>query len=343
LEVLRKEACDFFAYQRDKTRDFFTACDTFTPHRHGPENIGSKPQVDRIMADVADVIRSSRFLGPTAISSRQKHTRRMASALSLKRYVCWGESIDSIEDVPIRTEAGEDEYEVSVERAESIFLEALDDTLALLELAEQEKGSTPTITRITDGKRGPKPIEEKVASDRIFKRLPLGDWRARVDENGKALDHGYPSDSRKLRTQLTALIRRGRTFGHKGTRLTWTEVNRVGILGCRCLTGLYGEDSLQEANFIYHMDRAFLPWHTYANESGRVEKTGWNELNTDAGNVAGLPDGLPAPALSEFRLGDENIPRDRVSRVNPDYLTNALHVLIDAAHRCPSAAPRSGG
>ena len=341
LEVLRKEARDFFAHQRNKTGDFFAARDTVAPHRDDPENIGPKPQIASVMADVADMIRDSHLLRPTALSTHQINTRRMHSALRLKRYEWWDQSVTYDEDIPIAsTQAGEEEYNVSIDAAESIFLEALEDTLALLELAQPEKGSTPTITPITGGKWGPKPIEEKVAN-RMFKRLPPGDWRANVDENGEALDHGlsYPSDPRKLRTQLTALIRRGRTFGHQGTPLTWTEVKRVGTLGCRCLAGLYGEDSVQEANFIYYMDRAFLPWHTSTNEHGRIEKAGLNWLNTDAGNVTGLPAGLPAPALSELRLDDESVPRDRVLRLNKLHLTNALHVLIDAAHRCRSAAP----
>jgi len=119
----------------------------------------------------------------------------MHSALRLKRYECWDQSITYNEDIPIaRTQADEEEYPVSLGEAESIFLEALDDTLALLELAEPGKGTTPTITTNTGGKRGPKPIDEKVVSyvDRIVKRLaPDGHWRTKADEIGDALNHGF--------------------------------------------------------------------------------------------------------------------------------------------------------
>ena len=60
----------------------------------------------------------------------------MASALRMKRYECWDQYITYDEDIPIgRTQAGEEEYTVSVGEAEVIFLEALDNTVALLDLA----------------------------------------------------------------------------------------------------------------------------------------------------------------------------------------------------------------
>ena len=132
-----------------------------------------------------------------------------------------------------------------LERRNRIFIDALDDTLALVEIAEPEEGTTPTITPITDGKRRPKPIEEKVASDRMLKQLPRRDWRAKVDDNGEAFDRGFrnPSEPRKLRNQLTALIKAGRTFAHSGTPLSWTDVTRLVTLGRRRLREVYGDDS----------------------------------------------------------------------------------------------------
>lgn len=86
----------------------------------------------------------------------------MAESLRFKRYESWDQSITYDEDIPIgRTEAGEALYDISVMSAESIFLEAFDDTLALLEIAEPEKGTTPSITPITGGKRGPKPLDPR--------------------------------------------------------------------------------------------------------------------------------------------------------------------------------------
>src|SRR5215469_4691830 len=148
---------------------------------------------------------------------------------------------------------------------------------------------------------------------------------------------GVPN-RRKLRTQLIALIRRGRTFAHQGTPLTWIEVDRLVALGRRCLEGVYGDNSPKEADYLYQTERAFHPMYTSAKERGRVNKAGWNRFYIDAGDMTDTPPGVPAPALAELRLEDENFPKDLVLRVNKIHLRNALQVLLEAVHRCQKGA-----
>jgi hypothetical protein len=121
LAVLREEARAYFAHAEDAGN-----LETTPP----------KPQVAWVMSEMADVIRDSPLLAPTARNSHQKNTRRMDSALRFKRYECWSPSTSYYEDIPITNGADELEYDVPIHEAKSLFLEALDSTFALLDLAE---------------------------------------------------------------------------------------------------------------------------------------------------------------------------------------------------------------
>jgi hypothetical protein len=179
LGALRDEARAFFAHAEDG---------------HGEK---TRPNVAGVMADVASAIRGALLLGPTALSSHQKNTRRMDSALKIKRYDCWDQYITYDEDIPIgRTQAGEEEYNVSIGEAERIFLEAFDNTVALLDLAEPPKpdtGRTPevaTVPKAKGRKRGPKPDYENASrvTEIVARAAAGGDWRLKLDDVCEALD-----------------------------------------------------------------------------------------------------------------------------------------------------------
>jgi hypothetical protein len=161
----------------------------------------ARQRMATVMAEVSTLIEKSRLLGPTALSSHQRNTRRMSSALSRKRYECWDQHITYDEDIRIgRTEAGEEEYPVSVEEAQQVFLDALDDTISLLDLAVPTKIPVTTSLRqgadrsqSKGGNRGPKPISEEEARHvaEIVKRVAHdGSWRRKLDDVKFALDHG---------------------------------------------------------------------------------------------------------------------------------------------------------
>jgi hypothetical protein len=278
----------------------------------------------KIATNASDLFQGHSLLGDDAIRDLRLAARKIELALRFRELtVC---------------DIGELEVRVTATSAQSVFEEQIDRILRMLYLAEPEKGTTPTIIPITGGKGVHEEIEQKVAIciDQTVKRLfPDGNRRAKVDENGETVNHDFPSDPRKLRNQLTGLIRSGRTFSHHRTPLSWNEVKRVRTLGCRYLAELYGEGSSLEADFIDYMERTFQPWHTSANRYGVVEKVGyWNEFNSEAENAPGMSASLPVPDLSEIRLQDENIPKHLVLRLNKIHLKNALHILIRAARRC---------
>jgi hypothetical protein len=75
LELVRDEALDFFAHPEDPGRG---------------EN--TRRKLAHVMAEISSVIQGAPLLGPTALSSHQLNTRRMASALSLKCYKYRGQS-----------------------------------------------------------------------------------------------------------------------------------------------------------------------------------------------------------------------------------------------------------
>jgi hypothetical protein len=129
LDVLREEARDFFAF----------------PEAWSDQEVDRLAgQVGCVMMEVAEATKKSQLLAPTALSTVRRNTRCMASALRLKRYETWDQSITWNEDIPIgRTEAGENSYDVPVEEAGQIFRKALDETVDLLNIAEPAKFATP--------------------------------------------------------------------------------------------------------------------------------------------------------------------------------------------------------
>ncbi len=190
LEFVRTEALDFFAHPEDRSRG---------------EN--TRRKLAHVMTEISSVIQGAPLLGPTAPSSHQQNTRQMASALSLKRYECWPQSITYDEDTPIgRREAGESEDDISVAEAEGIFLEAFRNTIALLDLAEPTKTDTPrpaTLPESKDRKRGPKPDYETAArvAEIVAKVAPDGDWRRKLDDVVEALDEASIPCPKKWRTR----------------------------------------------------------------------------------------------------------------------------------------------
>ena len=139
LATLRDEAREFFAHAEDRGR---------------PEDI--RRELACAMAEVSLLIQGSPLLGPTALSSHQRNTRRMASALNLKRYECWDQHITWDEDTPVaRKQAGESEDDISVSEAQAVFLEAFDSTIALLDLIEGAAPAQPASSgRAEPRKRG---------------------------------------------------------------------------------------------------------------------------------------------------------------------------------------------
>jgi hypothetical protein len=138
---------------------------------------------------------------------------------------------------------------------------------------------------------------------------------------------GHVTDAKKLRVQLIALIRRGRTFGHQDTPLRWHEVRRLKTEGCRRLAQVYGDGSPNEAIFVYHMEKAFLPLYTWRKED-RVDKAGSDVLVINPDDVPGLK-----VDLNQLNLGDEADTEDRVFHVNKLDLGDALRTLREAADR----------
>lgn len=146
LRCIRDEAVDFFAHVSAIAGPYSRyPGQSLTPDdRARGESI--RRNLARIMGEMLSVIQGSRLLRPTTVSSHQRNTRRMVSALGFKRYECWDQQIFENEDTLIRgREAGESEEDISVGEAEVIFRQAFDETIVLLDLAEPMKTDTGAV------------------------------------------------------------------------------------------------------------------------------------------------------------------------------------------------------
>ncbi len=213
LQSVKDEAADFFAHvgslhpahRSVALRNCLTPADW-----QGSDAIREK--LAAVMTDICDLIKKAPLLGPTSLSSHQKNTRRMVSALSFRCYECWGNRVEYNEDTPIaRIEAGEADYDIGVAEAESIFLEALRKTIELLELAEPQAAAKPPIghdreelaaegASVTNaelyrrpggsGTRGPKTdLDTALRVQEIVLRLSNGEsWKDKLPEICEALD-----------------------------------------------------------------------------------------------------------------------------------------------------------
>jgi hypothetical protein len=182
----------------------------FFAHAENGDGETIRPNVAGVMAEMASAIRGTDLLGPTALSSHQKNTRRMDSALRMKRYDCWDQYITYNEDTPIgRTQAGEEEHNVSVGYAKEIFLEAFEDTIRLLDLAQPPDPGTGVAQRqVPEAQerkirnRGPKPDYENASrvAEIVARVATDGEWRGRLDDICQALDEAqipFPARWRK--------------------------------------------------------------------------------------------------------------------------------------------------
>ncbi len=209
LQGLRKDADSFFADAEDTGNRAYG---------------GPKPQVAYVMEKVGDAIQKATLLAPTALSSHQKNTRSMVSALRFKQYDCWDQRTEWAEDILVgKREAGEGEYDVPIAEAKALFMKALDSTVDLLDLADPVKTSLRVASKSVQ-KRGPKPIDPRVAGevDRIVTRIaPDGHWQPKADAIGQALEHGFchapnPEDCDELDHEKIPLPR-----GWRKKRASW--------------------------------------------------------------------------------------------------------------------------
>ena len=158
LRSIQNEAVKFFAHTSAIAVSSSDLWQSLTPEDRDLKVVISE-KLGRVLAKIAIVFQQSPALGDEALRTVRREVRRMDSALRFKDFQSWEASTQYVEDYAIgTTPAGEFENLVSVSTAQSIFEDAIDRILGLLNFAAipnpAETSARPAISGILSGKRG---------------------------------------------------------------------------------------------------------------------------------------------------------------------------------------------
>jgi hypothetical protein len=137
LRSIRDEAVEFFAHTSVIA---VSSSDLWQSQSLTPEDrdlrVAIRERLGRAVAKVATMFQRSPALGDEALRTVRREVRRLDSALRFKDFQSWEASTQYVEDYAIgTTPAGEFENLVSISTAQSIFEDAIDKILGLLNFA----------------------------------------------------------------------------------------------------------------------------------------------------------------------------------------------------------------